>query len=140
MYTIGQSFGFHFEGLKGIDMRTLIITLALLVSISSSAQAQCYGDAATAFGCGAQKSSGDTLERFGGKGNQVLPVYDNQGSYHDYAFSDRETRMFYRRAVRGRWQYNMGYPWSQRTYINTMNASGNPVRTFGNLPLTRPRF
>jgi hypothetical protein len=121
-------------------MRTIIFSLILTFATTSVANAQCYGDAANSFGCGVSQNSEDSLQQFGGNKNQVLPVYDSRGSYHDYAFSDRETRTFYRRAVRGRWPNNMNYSWSQRTYINTMNASGNPVRTFGNLPWARPRF
>ena len=120
-------------------MKTIFAALALVLTIISTAQAQCYGDAA-AFGCATGRVSEDSLERFGDNRSQVIPVYGDARSYADDAFSDRETREYYRRAVRSRWQYMQNYSWSQRAYINTINASGTPVRRFGNLPWAQPRF
>jgi hypothetical protein len=120
-------------------MKTIVAALALAFTVISTAEAQCYGDAAT-FGCGVARSSEDSLERFGDNKNKVIPVYGDARSYSDSAFSERETLEFYRRAVRPRWQSMQNYSWSQRAYIDTINASGTPVRRFGNLPWAQPRF
>lgn len=120
-------------------MKIIFAVLVLAFTVFSNAQAQCYGDAAT-FGCGISRGSEDRLERFGDNQNQVTPVYGDARSYYDNAFSERETLQFYRRAVRPRWQYIQNYSWSQRAFIQTMNAAATPVRLFGNIPSTRPRF
>lgn len=119
-------------------MRILIATLALSLFCTSSSFAQCYGEAAQAFGCGVQRGQEATLESFGdGSRNEVVPDYGYARPISTAdLFSHQETIGFYRRLYTG-WRGNR---WAEQTFRNSMNSGARPIRSFGNLPFARPRF
>jgi hypothetical protein len=118
-------------------MRSLLAALCTTLCFASTSFAQCYGDAAAAFGCGVSRGQEDTLESFGDSRNQVIPDYGYSRpiSAADI-FSTQETVGFYRRIYTG-WRNNR---WSEQAFRNSMNAGSQPIRAFGNIPFTRPQF
>jgi hypothetical protein len=119
-------------------MRSLLGALSLCVVFASSAYAQCYGDAAEAFGCGISRPNEATLESFGDSRNEVLPDYYGSSrpiSVHDL-FSQQETINFYRRIYRG----GRSTTGAEQALRRSMNSQSQPIRSFGNLPFTQPRF
>ncbi|MEY4667311.1 MAG: hypothetical protein RL518_10 [Pseudomonadota bacterium] len=119
-------------------MRSLLGALCLCIAFSSSAAAQCYGDAAEAFGCGGSRASQGTLESFGDSRDEVLPDYygNSRPVSAQELFSYQETMNFYRRLYRG----GRGYGWSDQAFRRSMNSQSQPIRQFGNLPFAQPRF
>jgi hypothetical protein len=118
-------------------MKTIIAATALSLVCASSAFAQCYGDAAQAFGCGVSRAQEATLESFGTSKNDVVPDYGYARPVRaDDLFSHEETINAYRRLYNG-WR---GNNWSEQSFRNSMNRGSQPLRSFGNLPLSRPRF
>ena len=127
-------------------MRTLLSALylsALALCLSaiqaSPAFAQCYGDAANAFGCGVSRPNEASLESFGdSRSNQVMPDYygDSRPISASELFSQQETMSYYRRLYRG-WR---GNTWSETALRNSMNSQSQPLRQFGRFPAARARF
>jgi len=119
-------------------MRTILSALCLSVVIVSPALAQCYGDAADAFGCGVSRPSQASLESFGDSRNEVVPDYygDSRPVSVSELFSQQETMNYYRRLYRG-WR---GNNWSESALRNSMNSQSQPLRRFGNTPSAAPRF
>ncbi len=122
-----------------VIMRTVISALCLSAIFASPAVAQCYGDAAAAFGCGVPRPNEAYLETFGdSRGNEVIPEYYGNSrpiSANDL-FTTQETIGFYRNLYRG-WRGNY---WSEQTFRNSMNRQAQPLRRFGNTPAIGPRF
>ena len=118
-------------------MRTVLGALCLSFVFASSAMAQCYGDAAAAFGCGVPAAKEDTLESFGDSRNEVAPDYYGNSRYitANDLFSHQETINQYKRIYLGR-----GNRWSEQAFRNSLDRSAQPIRTWGNRQLTRPRF
>lgn len=120
-----------------------LLTLSVLtVGVHvSSAQAECYGDAADAYGCGvpvqrpAGKSSrnGPSLERFGSDSGPVLPDtgYSNQGQGSTDVITAEERHRMMRGIVLGR-----GGPTRSRSvHMQAVNSAGRPVRRSGAMPV-----
>jgi hypothetical protein len=115
----------------------LAITAVLLFSATApNALAECYGDAASMYGCGPKQapqqvtSRGGSLERFGGDDAPVLPDtgYQNQDATASDVVTAQESRRMLRGIVLGT---NRRNNFSQRTLNNAMNASGQPLRRAG---------
>jgi hypothetical protein len=119
-------------------MKTLLCALALSGIFVSPAFAQCYGDAAEAFGCGVSRSDEANLESFGDSKNEVVPDYygNSRPISASELFSHEETMNYYRRLYRG-WR---GNNWSESALRNSMNSQSQPLRRFSNMPATGPRF
>jgi hypothetical protein len=119
-------------------MKTLLCALTLSVVFTSSAYAQCYGDAADAFGCGVSRPNEATLESFGDSRNEVVPDYygNSRPISASELFSEQETLNYYRRLYRG-WR---GNNWSESALRNSMNSQSRPLRPIGNTPSVGPRF
>ena len=60
---------------KDMTMKSYVALALIIFSTASSASAECYGDAANAFGCGISRRSEATLETFGSSSNYVVPDY-----------------------------------------------------------------
>lgn len=118
-------------------MRTILAAFCLSLCCATSSFAQCYGDAARAFGCSVSRGQEASLETFGESRNQVVPDYGyaRSMSYNDL-FSEQETRGYYRR-IYNQWRNNR---WSEQAFRDSMNYGAQPIRSFGNLPFARPRF
>lgn len=118
-------------------MRTILGALCLSFVFASSAMAQCYGDAAEAFGCGVSTANEDTLESFGDSRNEVVPDYhgNSRPITASDLFSHQETMNHYKRVYMGR-----GNRWSEQAFRNSVNRSAQPLRAWGSRSLTRPRF
>jgi hypothetical protein len=118
-------------------MKTIIAAIALSLVCASSAFAQCYGDAAQAFGCGVSRAQEATLESFGNSKNNIAPDYGYARPVRaDDLFSYEESINAYRRLYNRR----RGNSWSEQSFRDSMNRGSQPLRSFGNLPLSRPRF
>jgi hypothetical protein len=118
-------------------MKTIFAATALSLVCASSAFAECYGDAAQAFGCGISRGQEARLESFGDSRNEVVPDYGYSRPIRaDELFSQQDTIAAYRRLYNG-WRGNR---WSEQAFRNSMNRGSEPVRAFGNLPFTGPRF
>jgi hypothetical protein len=125
-------------------MRAIVFatTLAVaLISQASYANAECYGEAAEAFGCatkgGISRSAGTSegsLERFGGDSSSgVLP--DTRGSGNNLKtasdiISVDESRRMLRSIVVG----SRGSTYSRRSLISAVNASSRPIRRSQDMP------
>lgn len=118
-------------------MRTILAAIFVTLSFSSTSFAQCYGEAAAAFGCGVSRGQEDTLESFGDSRNQVVPDYgySRQISASDL-FTTQQTIGFYRRLYTG-WRNNR---WSEQAFRDSMNFGSRPIRAYGNLPFSGPQF
>ena len=116
----------------------LYVGLAIaIVSTISTASAECYGDAAQAFGCGISRRSEATLETFGSSSNYVVPDYGAQDTLTvDDVYSPRENFQNFKRAIRGRRTNRM----VESTYNRSMMSTARPIRSFGNVRFLRPRF
>jgi hypothetical protein len=119
-------------------MRTLLGAFCLSIVFASSAMAQCYGDAAEAFGCSVSATNQDTLESFGDTRNEVAPDYYGNSRQLTAAdlFSHDESMKRYKRIYMGGGVNR----WSEQTFRDSMNRQAEPIRAFGNRALTRPRF
>ena len=119
-------------------MRTLLCALSLSDIFVSPALAQCYGDAADAFGCGVSRPSEASLESFGDSRNDVVPDYygNSRAISTSELFSQEETMNYYRRLYRG-WR---GNNWSESALRNSMNSQSQPLRRSNNIPAIGPRF
>jgi|GEM_PF-3061930 len=121
--------------------RLLILSLVAVLgtSISSSASAECYGDAAEAYGCGAQGTAGAkrsnrpaaSLESFGIDDGPVLPNLGyNQNSDSDDVISSEERRRMMRSIVLGR----TGSTASQSAQQSAINSAARPLRRARAMP------
>lgn len=118
-------------------MRTILAAVCLTLCCASNSFAQCYGEAASAFGCGVSRGQEDTLESFGSSRNEVLPEYGRTRAITaEDLFSHEQTIGFYRRIYTG-WRNNR---WSEQAFRDSMNFGARPVRSYGNLPFAGPRF
>lgn len=119
-------------------MKALLCALSFSVVVASPAFAQCYGDAAKAFGCGVSSATEASLESFGDSKNEVLPDYygNSRPISASELFSHQETMNYYRRLYRG-WR---GNNWSESALRNSMNSQSQPLRRSGGMPTTSPRF
>lgn len=118
-------------------MRPLFALFFVTFCFASTSFAQCYGDAAAAFGCGIPRGQEDTLESFGDSRNEVRPDYGySQQISASQLFSTQETVGFYRRLYTG-WRNNR---WSEQAFRDSMNFGARPIRSYGNVPFARPQF
>lgn len=118
-------------------MKTILAVICLSVLCSSSASAQCYGEAAQAFGCGISRGQEDSLESFGDSRNDVLPEHGASRRFSvDDLFTTQEQMAMYRRIVLG----GRTNRYVEGTFRNSMNSGARPIRRQGNLPFTGPRF
>ena len=122
---------------KNILLSISILTGLVSAIISTPAAAECYGDAADMYGCGAQGSSKAArrtgeLERFGGDDAPVLPNvgYQNQGGTASDIVTVQESRKMLRSIVLGSRGTS---PYSRRTHIRAMNSSAQPLRRAGSV-------
>jgi hypothetical protein len=116
-----------------LSLAAALMLLALSSSLTE-ASAECYGDAAAMYGCGAKQpapatSRGGTLERFGDNDAPVLPDvgYRNQAGTASDVITPQESRKMLRGIVLGR----NGARYSQRNQIRAMNSSAQPLRRAG---------
>lgn len=87
-----------------LTMRSIFVATvaALALSFSGSAQAQCFGETAAAYGCGVSAPQEGSLASFGTSGQAILPRYAQQnGSPFDGLFSPREQKAMLRNIVVG---------------------------------------
>jgi hypothetical protein len=122
--------------------RFLILSLAVILgsTLVSSAYAECYGDAAEAYGCGTQGATGPkkasrppaSLESFGSNDGPVLPNLGyNQDSESDDVITPEERRQMMRSIVLGR----TGSSTSQADHQRAINSSARPLRRSGSMPV-----
>jgi hypothetical protein len=122
---------------KDMTMKSYVALALIIFSTISSASAECYGDAAHAFGCGVSRRSEATLETFGSSSNYVVPDYGTpQGLTVDDVYSPREDFQNFKRAIRTR----RSNRWVENTYNRSMQSTARPLRSFGNVRFLRPRF
>jgi hypothetical protein len=125
------------------QQRTLLgLALALLTqsALANLASAECYGDAAEAYGCGApapvsaKRSSrpASALESFGSSDEPVLPDlrYGTNGSDSDDVISPEERRQMMRSIVLGRG----GNTASQAAHQQAVNSAARPLRRAQAMP------
>jgi hypothetical protein len=113
-----------------------VITVGVHIS---SAQAECYGDAADAYGCGvpAQRPTGKSprnapsLERFGSDNDPVLP---DTGYYQNQNATDVITPEERHRMMRGIVLGRGGSTRSRSVLTQAINSAGRPVRRSGAMP------
>ena len=97
-------------------MRSFCLTVvtALALGITTTSQAECFGEAADAYGCGIAGPQEGSLVSFGAQGQSVTPRYARaSGSPFDGLFSAQEHRQMLRGIV-----------------INNMNGSRSASNTF----------
>jgi hypothetical protein len=113
-------------------MRTISIIVSSLIfaslSFLTSAQAECYGDAAEAYGCGSTIKREGTLERFGGSDSR--PIIIDNGNYghtkrspYDNLFTPEEERKMFKSVVLGASKGNgMSNGYQNRSYRSNSRA------------------
>ncbi len=115
-----------------------VITIGMRIS---SVEAECYGDAADAYGCGvpAQRTvgkhpkRGPSLEKFGSDEAPVLPDvgYYNQGQSASDVITPEERHRMMRGIVLGR-----SIPTRSRTaQMQAVNSAARPIRRSGAMPV-----
>jgi hypothetical protein len=105
----------------------ILASIGTIMSTTSNAEAQCFGDAAQAFGCKVQAtSSSGELQHFGdSSGSRVLPDYGNQGDFSaDNLFTLQERRQMYRRIITN----PSGDQNSKNTVAAAVGSSTRPLR------------
>lgn len=111
-------------------MKLAVYATALCVLITtSSAYAECYGDAADQYGCGntlvAQGRSVGTLERFGGSNDGPIIIdnggYGRSASPYD-VFSPEDERRMYRNLVMDSGTRNMSRGYGNRSIRSNSRA------------------
>ena len=109
-------------------MRSIIFSLiaSLALGFSSSASAQCFGDAAQAYGCGVSAPREGTLQTFGTAGKPVVPYYGPKGrSPFDGLFTPWEQRQM----LRGIVMNNMTRArFANQAFQRSVNSNANPIR------------
>ena len=112
----------------------LMLTLAVVGLSSTAVQAECYGDAAAMYGCGASTKASRAMPRSGNLehfGDSRAPVLPDLASSNDLATSSdvitpQERRRMLRSIVIGNRR-----TLSDRSYIQAINQSGRPLRRSG---------
>ena len=119
-------------------MKAILSAITLSMVFTSTAFAQCYGDAAQAFGCGVSSPSQSTLESFGDSRNDVVPNYydDARPVRAGDLFSPQETLGFYRRL----YQNGNGSNFSESAFRNSVNSQARPLRAFRRFPSAPIRY
>ena len=112
-------------------MRTIsaILISLMCVSVAINAEAECYGDAAEAYGCGSNFKREGSLERFSG-GADNRPIIIDNGNYgqqnrspYDDLFTPEETRRMFKSVVVGANRSNgMANGYQNRSYRSNSRA------------------
>ena len=121
--------------MKKIAQKILLTTIVLGSMLASKVSAECYGDAADMYGCGAPKGAtkrvlrqGD-LEHFGENSAPVLPdVADSRQELASDVITPQESRRMLRSIILGNRN-----TLSQGTFTQAINQSGRAVRRSGSL-------
>ena len=101
----------------------------------TSAYAECYGDAASMYGCGPASSASKpsrrsgNLEHFGDSSAPVLPDVASSQQGSDDVITQQERRRMLRSIVLGSGRRT----WSERSFMQAINSSGRPVRRSGSV-------
>jgi hypothetical protein len=122
--------------MKTIVWSVLLTSLTVGALAPLRAHAECYGDAAAMYGCGAQgasqpKRAEGTLEHFGDSRAPVLPdvAYNQGSSVSDEVVTPQDRRRILRSVVLGGGRR----PYSNRSHIQAINNSGRSLRTIGSV-------
>jgi hypothetical protein len=121
-------------------MRPLLICamsagFVLAATCITSAHAECYGDAASMYGCGATTSASKparrsgNLEHFGDASAPVLPDVASSQAGADDVITSQERRRMLRSIVLGSGRRS----WSERSFMQAVNSSGRPLRRSGSV-------
>ncbi|MFO0417465.1 MAG: hypothetical protein ACK5Y6_09275 [Pseudomonadota bacterium] len=119
---------------------TLAIASSLFLG-ANLAKAECYGEAAEAFGCATKGAVGRSaavegnLERFGGDSGSAGVLPDTRGSAGNLStasdiISVDESRRMLRSIVVG----SRGANYSRRSLLSAVNASSRPIRRSQDMP------
>ena len=110
------------------------LTTAILVSLSSTAHAECFGEAAEAYGCGISAPREGTLQEFGSSSKPVVPYYGPQSNNpFDGLFSRQEQRHMLRGIVLS----NLARArFANQAFNRAVNSNAQPIRRQGNEPVT----
>lgn len=112
-------------------MRSTLFALIAIVAIgfSSSAFAECFGEAASAYGCGVAAPQESRLQNFGSSGNQITPYYGPQNrSPYDGLFTHREQRAMLRSIVLG---HRNRTSQANTAFNRAMNYNARAIRRVG---------
>jgi hypothetical protein len=118
---------------------SLCLVLIFGAALSTLARAECYGDAAEAYGCGAPTATGTkrstrpapSLESFGGGDGPVLPNLGyNQNPDSEDVITPEERRRMMRSIVLGRG----GASGSESAHQSAINNAGRPLRRASAMP------
>ena len=103
---------------------------ALIVSVAGTANAECFGEAADAYGCGVAAPQEGSLASFGTQGQAVMPRYAPMGgSPFDGLFSRAEHRQMLRGIVIG----NMnGARSASNAFARAVNSNARALRKSNN--------
>ena len=119
--------------MKALIWSVLFSSLTIGAVVPVQAHAECYGDAAAMYGCGAQGKAGGkraegTLEYFGDSRAPVLPdvAYNQGSSISDEVVTPMDRRRILRSVVLGNRR-----SLSERSHMQMLNSSGRPVRRSG---------
>lgn len=118
-------------------MKILACSIITALTLTSTASAQCFGDAAHTFGCGVHRQTEGTLESFGDSRSEVLP--DNGAPRNisvDDLFTPEEQRVMYRNIVlsKGAWSQSQG------AFTQSIQGGSQPNRYLRGMPRVRARF
>lgn len=118
-----------------------VFALLFISTDANLAQAECYGDAAEAYGCGAPAVQGagrasrpsPSLERFGSTDGPVLPDlgYSQHNSDSDDIITYEERRKMMKSIILGRGGRSTA---SQQAHQQAINSSGRPLRRAQAMP------
>jgi hypothetical protein len=118
-------------------MRFLACSLVMLVTFTSNTQAECFGDAAQAFGCGVQRREESSLQSFGDSRNEVIPDYGTPRQISvDDLFTADEQAMMYRNIILNRGVSGASNGALQRS----VQGGSQPNRYLRGMPRVRPQF
>lgn len=110
----------------------IITTIFGIFAPSYPAAAQCYGDAATSYGCtenvSGQTYRGGALEQFGGTRSKILPNVGYQNNSYDDVISTNERRRMLRDIIL---QRRTGNSVINRAYRASIQNSGRSIRRSG---------
>ena len=112
-------------------MRSTLLSIVAVISIgfAVSAHAECFGEAASAYGCGLAAPQQNRLQNFGSSGNEVAPYYGPQNrSPYDGLFTHKEQRAMLRSIVLGH-RNRTGQ--ANTAFSRAMNYNARAIRRVG---------
>lgn len=113
-------------------MRSTLLSLVALLALATASHgyAECFGEAAEAYGCGVSAPQEGQLQQFASSNQGVVPYYGSpKRSPYDGLFTRQEQRQMLRSIVLGHLRGNQQ---AANAFNRAMNYNAQAIRRSGN--------